>query len=76
MFALVCKPRSANNKAAHLTQKRGFIFNIDTASELPYFTYTTSNLQLCPYLPILVDTATLAAEKNVLGVESGPRRYR
>ena len=46
-----------------------FIFNIDTASLLPWFPYSIENIHICPYLPILVSNETLNISKNILGVE-------
>jgi len=46
-----------------------FIFNIDTASLLPWFPYSIENIHICPYLPILVSNDTLNISKNILGVE-------
>ena len=45
------------------------VFDVDTASMLPYFPYSTKNIHICPYLPLLVDLETLNIEKNILGVE-------
>jgi hypothetical protein len=56
-------------KRGYINTKDRFIFDIETASKLPYFPYSINNLHICPYLPILVDTETLNAEKNVLGVQ-------
>jgi len=46
-----------------------FIFDIDTASLLPWYPYSIDNIHICPYLPILVSNETLNISKNILGVE-------
>ena len=56
-------------KRGYVTNKDRFIFDIETASMLPYFPYSPKNLHICPYIPILVENNTICAEKNILGVE-------
>jgi hypothetical protein len=56
-------------KRGYINTSDRFIFDIETASKLPYYPYSINNLHICPYLPILVDTETMNAEKNVLGVQ-------
>ena len=56
-------------KRGYINTSDRFIFDIETASKLPYYPYSINNLHICPYLPILVDTETINAEKNVLGVQ-------
>ena len=56
-------------KRGYINCSDRFIFDIETASMLPYYPYSVNNLHICPYLPILVDNETLNAEKNVLGVQ-------
>jgi hypothetical protein len=56
-------------KRGYINTSDRFIFDIDTASMLPYFPYSINNLHICPYLPILVDSETINAEKNMLGVQ-------
>lgn len=46
-----------------------FIFDIETASLLPWYPYSSIDLHTCPYLPILVDNETLNSDKNILGIE-------
>lgn len=46
-----------------------FIFNIETASLLPYYPYLINDLHVCPYLSLLVDTESLNSKNNILGVE-------
>ena len=55
-------------KRGYINKHDRFIFDIETASQLPYFPYSVNDLHSCPYLPILVDTSILSPEKNVLGV--------
>lgn len=55
-------------KRGYISKNDRFIFNIETASMLPYFPYSTTNVHSCPYLPILVEASTLSFERNVLGV--------
>jgi hypothetical protein len=50
-----------NIKNINITIKDRFIFNIETASELPYLAYNISEPKTSPYLPILVaDFAIIA----------------
>ena len=46
-----------------------FIFDIDTASLLPWYPYSIENIHICPYMPILVANNILNIQKNILGVE-------
>jgi hypothetical protein len=55
-------------KRGYIKKSDRFIFDIETASKLPYYPYSINNLHICPYLPILVDSETINADKNVLGV--------
>ena len=55
-------------KRGYIKSNDRFVFDIETASQLPFFPYTTSNIQICPYLPVLVESETLNAERNVFGV--------
>jgi len=55
-------------KRGYISKSDRFIFDIETASKLPFFPYSTNNIHICPYLPILVDSDTINADKNILGV--------
>jgi hypothetical protein len=55
-------------KRGYINSSDRFIFDIETASKLPYFPYSVDNLHICPYLPILVDTKILNTKNNILGV--------
>ena len=46
-----------------------FIFKIETASLLPWFPYSISKLNICPYLPLLIDNELINANRNILGGE-------
>lgn len=56
-------------KKTFIEKKDRFIFNIETASKLMWFPYSKENLNICPYLPILIEKETLNSEKNILGVQ-------
>ena len=56
-------------KKTYIKSSDRFIFDIETASLLPWFPYSNINLHICPYLPILIDNEVLNSEKNLLGVE-------
>ncbi len=55
-------------KRGYINTKDRFIFDIETASMLPWFPYAVDNIHICPYLPVLVERETLNLDKNVLGV--------
>lgn len=57
-----------NIKNINITIKDRFIFNIETASELPYLAYNISEPKTSPYLPILV--ADFAINANITPVYS------
>jgi hypothetical protein len=57
-----------NIKNINITIKDRFIFNIETASELPYLAYNISEPKTSPYLPILV--ADFAIDANITPVYS------
>ena len=56
-------------KRSYITTKDRFIFDIETASLLPWFPYSIENISICPYLPILVSKDLLNISKNILGIE-------
>ncbi len=56
-------------KKIYIKKLDRFIFNIDTASLLPWYPYSTLNLSICPYLPILVNNDIINANKNILGAD-------
>ena len=56
-------------KRGYINKTDRFIFNIETASMLPFYAYSKQNLHICPYLPLLIDKKTLNAENNILGVQ-------
>ena len=56
-------------KRSNITSKDRFIFDIDTASLLPYYPYSLKNLHLCPYISLLVDNKSLNTEQNIFGVK-------
>ena len=55
-------------KRGYINNDDRFIFDIETASLLPFYPYYVSNIHICPYLPVLVDQNTLSINKNILGV--------
>jgi hypothetical protein len=55
-------------KRGYINNDDRFIFDIDTASLLPFYPYYVNNIHFCPYLPVLVDQNTLSINKNILGV--------
>lgn len=55
-------------KRGYINNNDRFIFDIDTASLLPFYPYYDNNIHICPYLPVLVDHNTLSINKNILGV--------
>jgi hypothetical protein len=56
-------------KKGYITSNDRFIFDIETASKLPYFPYSITDLHSCPYLPLLIETSILSAEKNIMSVQ-------
>lgn len=55
-------------KRGYINNDDRFIFDIDTASLLPFYPYYITNIHFCPYLPVLVDQNTLSINRNILGV--------
>lgn len=55
-------------KRGYINNNDRFIFDIDTASLLPFYPYYITNIHFCPYLPVLVDHNTLSINRNILGV--------
>jgi len=45
-----------------------FVFDINTASKLPYYPYDLSDQHTSPYLPILVSNKVLDYNKNFMGI--------
>lgn len=56
-------------KRGYMTNSDRFIFNIETASLLPFYPYSIDDLHICPYLPILVNNEVINSKNNILGVE-------
>ena len=54
-------------KKSYITTNSRFIFDIETASLLPYYPYSIDNLHICPYLPILIRSENLNSTQNILG---------
>lgn len=48
----------------HTKHDARYVFDINTASELPFFPFCPDELTLNPYLPILVDSKTLDSQNN------------
>ncbi len=55
-------------KKSYITKDDDFIFDINTASELPNFPFISSNPKLNPYMPILINDANLNPKNNIGGV--------
>jgi len=55
-------------KKSFISKNDDFIFDINTASELPSFPFMLSNPKLNPYMPILVDDDLLNPNENIAGV--------
>ncbi len=55
-------------KRSFITKNDRFIFDIDTASLLPFFPHATTNLYVCPYISLTVDIKVVNAYNNILGV--------
>ena len=56
-------------KKSYIKTTDRFVFDIDTAALLPWYPSTVQNLNICPYLPILISNSVLIAETNIMGVE-------
>ena len=56
-------------KRSFITENDRFIFDIDTASLLPWYPFSVEDIRICPYLPILVSNEILNIKKNILGIE-------
>lgn len=56
-------------KRSRTVESDRFVFDLDTASILPYFPSVGSNPELSPYLPMLIAKEILNAKNNNLGVQ-------
>jgi hypothetical protein len=56
-------------KRSQIKSTDRFVFDIDTASLLPWYPYSTDDVHVCPYLPILVAKNVINTNKNILGIE-------
>ena len=54
-------------KRSYIENSDRFVFNINTASKLPFFPYMSSELNLNPYLPLMVKKDVLNGNSNCLG---------
>jgi hypothetical protein len=67
-------------KKSYTTKDDQFIFNIDTAAELPLFPFAMNNPKMNPYCPILVNDNILNSEYNIGGIfdykDSSIQKYR
>jgi hypothetical protein len=52
-------------KKSYITKEDQFIFDIDTAAELPVYPFSLANPKLNPYMPILVSDDILNASNNI-----------
>ena len=55
-------------KKTHMKTTDNFIFDINTASELPVFPFIHSNPKKNPYMPILVNDIELDPKNNICGI--------
>jgi hypothetical protein len=55
-------------KKTYATDKDRFVFNLDTASKLPYFPFSYVEPKKTPYLPILVGDKFLESNTNLWGI--------
>jgi len=55
-------------KKTYITKEDNFIFDIDTACELPIFPVSMDHPKLNPYIPILVNDVLLNAPSNIGGI--------
>jgi len=55
-------------KKSYMNKNDNFIFDINTASELPMFPFLKSSPKLNPYMPILVNDSSLNSENNIGGI--------
>jgi len=57
-------------KKTRIEESDRFVFDLETASKLPYFPMSPDEPHKCPYLPIMVNNNVLLANENVLGVSN------
>lgn len=55
-------------KATRIKQTDRFVFDLETASKLPYFPMNPEDPLSCPYLPIMVNNEVLLPTENNIGV--------
>jgi hypothetical protein len=49
------------------TVSNRYVFDIDTACNLPYYPYSISDFKSCPYLPLLINDTYINSKNNILG---------
>ena len=54
-------------KKSYIESKDRFVFDIDTASELPVFPVVASDITLNPYLPVMIKKDVIDGKNNCLG---------
>jgi hypothetical protein len=57
-------------KKTFITKDDEFIFDIDTASNLPYYPFSNFEPKLNPYMPIMVNDKELKPSENLIGISS------
>jgi len=55
-------------KKSNINTNDNFIFNINTASELPIFPFSYTNPKLNPYMPIMVSDELLNSKDNLISI--------
>jgi len=55
-------------KRTRIEQTDRFVFDLETASKLPYFPMTPDEPMGCPYLPLMVNSDVLLSRENNIGV--------
>ena len=62
-------------KKTKMTLNDRFVFNIDTASLLPFFPFTHTNYLDNPYISLLISDKVIDIENNNLGVSTYKKKY-
>lgn len=69
-YAWLCLYLEESIKKTYCNVNDRFVFNIDTACQLPYFPYDISSITTNPYISLLVNNDILQSNNNVYGVKS------
>lgn len=68
-YAWLCMYMEECVKKSKCSVNDRFIFTADEASHFPPFPFVETNPHMSPYLPVLINRASIAPTKNVMGID-------